>query len=196
MTNEPLQVASTTYVLGNCREVLGRVPNREEYHLTGRTPWNSCLSRVFGTHFTAFYKMPSILGNYSGGVARIYRAVANGESNIGSLSHPQYIYYAETSYGLGFVSTVITTFPELGCIDGLHDCMQHATDTTFDEAIRNVESSILSLESLCPCEYCSSDHDPMSLMPSNSQSCLVGVAYAIRRIAMVMSYVVQDPEYP
>ena len=196
MTNEPLQVASTTYVLGNCREVFGRVPNREEYHLTVRTPWSCCLSRVFGTHFTTLSKMPHILGDYLGGAARIYRAVAIGESNIGSLSRLQHVHYTETSYGLGFISTVTTTFPELSNIDGLYDCMQHAINLTFDEAIRNVEQSILSLEALCTCDYCSSDQDPMILVPNNSRSCLVGVAYAIRRIAVVMSYVVQDPENP
>lgn len=191
-TNEPLQVAGTTYVLGNCREVFGRIPERDEYNLVVRTPWNGCLSRVFGTGFKTLANMPYVLGDYLGGVARIYRAVATGENNIGNISRFHYFNYAETSYGLGFVNTVISTFPELNSIDGLQDRMQHSVNITFDEAIRNVEQSILSLEALCTCECCTSEHEETTLWPENSRVCLVGIVYAIRRITMVMSCVVQD----
>ena len=191
-TNEPLQVTGTTYVLGNCREVFGRIPDHDEYHLVVRTPWSCCLTRVFGTRFKALSKMPYVLGDYLGGVARIHRAVATGENNIGNLSRFHYVDYAETSYGLGFVNTVASTFPELNNIDGLYDRMQHSVNVTFDEAIRNVEQSILSLEALCTCDYCTSGQEETTIWPENSRVCLVGIAYAIRRIAMVMSCVVQD----
>lgn len=191
-TNEPLQVAGTTYVLGSCREVFGRIPERDEYHLLVRTPWSCCLSRVFGTGFKALVNKPDLLGDYLGGVARIHRAVATGEKNVGNLSRFQYVSYAEPSYGIGFVNTVISTFPELNSVDGLHERMQHCVNITFDEAIRKVELSILSLEALCICECCTSEPEETTLWPDNSRVCLVGIAYAIRRIAMVMSCVVQD----
>lgn len=136
--------------------------------------------------------MPYVLGDYLGGVARIYKAIATGENNVGNLSRFHYVNYAETSYGLGFVNTVTSTFPELNTIDGLYDRMQHRANVTFDEAIRSVEQSILSLEALCTCEYCTSEQEEMTLWPPNSRVCLVGIAYAIRRIALVMSCVVQD----
>lgn len=187
VTNESLQIASTTYVLGNCREVFGRMPEPEEYLLTVRTPWRRCLSRVFGPQFTSLLKTPHILGDYLGGAARIYKAVATGESNIGALSRTDNVIFTETSYGLGYINTITATFPELSSIDGLYDRMQHAG---------NVEQSILSLETLCVCEFCASEQDPSMTMPTDSRMCLVGVAYAIRRIAMVMPYVVQDSESP
>ena len=135
---------------------------------------------------------PIILGDYLGGVARIYRAVATSEKNVSNLSCFHYLNYSDTSHGLGFVNTVISTFPELNSVKGLHDRMQHSVNITFDEAIRNVEHSILSLEALCICEYCTSEPEGSTLWPDNSRICLVGIAYAIRRIATVMSCVVQD----
>lgn len=195
-TSDPLQVARKTYVLGNCREVFGRIPDREDYQLIVRTPWDCCLSRVFGSRFTTLSKMPHVLGDYLGSVARIYRAVANGENNIGSLSRINYVNFAETSFGLGLVETVISTSPELEKIDGLYDRMQHAADLSFDEAVRTVELCINGLEALCECEYCSSEQEDSILRNSHSIMCLVGVAYAIRGISVVMGSLVQDPECP
>ncbi|KAG7002055.1 highly reducing polyketide synthase alt5 [Physcia stellaris] len=195
-TNEPLQVAGTTYVLGNCREVFGRIPEPDEYHLLVRTPWSGCLSRVFGTGFKSLANMPYVLGDYLGGVARIYRAVATGENNIGNLSRFHYVNYSETSYGLGFVNTVISTFPELNSVDGLLDRMQHNVNITFDEAIRNVEQSILSLEAICTCEYCASGQEENTLWPDNSRDFGISELHPAVKGIYEFSALGKQPESP
>ena len=188
MSSETVQVAGTDYVLANCREVFSRIPEHEEYQLTVRTPWDRCLSRVFGSRFTALSNMPHILGGYLGGVARVYRALANGENDIGSLSRANYVHFVKISYGLGFVHTVISTFLELSHMDGLYDRMQHAVESPFDEAVRKVEQSILGLEALCSCGDYSSEQQEDTLHPQNSRMCLTGVAYATRRYDHVQCY--------
>lgn len=191
-SNDSVQVAGTTYILGSCRDIIGRIPNREDFHLIVRTPWHFCLSRVFGSKFMELSKLPHVLGDYLGGVARVYEALATGASNVANLSRTGFIYFSETSYGHGFVDTVLSTFPELENMDGLRDRMLHIASKSFDDAIRCVETSVLGLESLCSCECCSQEFDDSVLLPETSRTCIVGVAYAIRRIALVMSYVVQD----
>ncbi|KAL9593397.1 MAG: hypothetical protein Q9179_005904 [Wetmoreana sp. 5 TL-2023] len=194
--SDSIQVTGTTYLLGSCREIIGRIPDMEDFPLIARTPWETCLLRVFGASFIALSKLPHLLGDYLGGVARVYSALATGEANVANLSRKGFTGFSEASHGHGFIETVVSTFPELKNMDGLSDRMIYVADLTFDDAIRHIESSVLGLESLCSCEMCSKKHDESEINPPTSRTCIVGVAYAIRRIAMIMSSVVQDPESP
>ncbi|KAL8910019.1 MAG: hypothetical protein Q9171_004679 [Xanthocarpia ochracea] len=191
--SDTVKVIGTTYLLGSCHEIIGRIPDEEDYPLIVRTPWSSCLARVFGSKFTELSNMPHLLGDYLGGVARVYEALATGASNIAHLSRKSFVNFSEASYGHGFVDTVISTFPELENIDGFRDRMLHVANQTFDDAMRSVESSIIGLESLCSCVLCAEDGVRRKSF-LGSKRCIVGVAYAIRRIALVMSCVVQDVE--
>ncbi|KAL8739828.1 MAG: hypothetical protein Q9190_007405 [Brigantiaea leucoxantha] len=195
-SKDAVEIVGTTYLLGNCRDIIGRIPAKENFHLVVRTPWESCLSRVFGSRFTKLSELPHLLGDYLGGVARVYTALATGEKNVASLSRIAFIDFSESSYGYGFVDTVFSTFPELKVIDGLRERVSHTAESSFDNAIGFVEASVIALESLCSCEYCSKEHHESEIYNETSRACVVGVAYAIRRIAMVMSRVVQDPESP
>ena len=196
VSDEAVQIAGTTYLLRSCTEIIGMIPDRADFPLIVRTPWSSCLSRVFGARFDTLSSMTHLLGDYLGGVARIYNALATGESNIGHLSRAAYIYFSDASFGNGFVNTVISTFPELENMDGLRDRMLYITDGTFDDALRSVESSVLGLERLCACEYCSQEPDDSMISHDISRTCIVGIAYAIRRISITMASVVQDPQIP
>ncbi|KAL8914985.1 MAG: hypothetical protein Q9172_006973 [Xanthocarpia lactea] len=193
-SSDAVQVVGTTYILGSCHAIIGRIPDEEDYPLIARTPWSSCLARVFGSKFTELSNMPHLLGDYLGGVARVYEALATGASDIGHLSRKGFVNFSEASYGHGFIDTIISTFPELENIDGFRGRMSHVADQTFDDAMRSVESSIAGLELLCSCECCSQRHDRSRFSMKPSRNCIVGVAYAIRRIALVMSCLVQDVE--
>ena len=108
-----IQIASITYTLGDCRSIFERLPDPQERVLLIRTPWDGCLSRVFGFAFQKLRKLPLHLGNYLGSVARIYSALAQGQRNVGYLSRSQFANYTEISYGKGLIHTVLSTFPEL-----------------------------------------------------------------------------------
>ena len=196
-SSDAVQVVGTTYILGSCYDIIGRIPSKEHFPLIVRTPWSSCLARVFGSKFTQLSNTPHLLGDYLGGVARVYEALATGASDVANLSRKGFVNFSEASYGHGFVDTVISTFPELENIDGFRDRMSNVADKTFEDAMRSVESSIPGMESLCSCVHCAEDEGGVSRAfsrDSSDKKCIVEVAYAIRRIALTMSCVVQEVE--
>lgn len=194
LRSNAIQIAHTTYVLEHSRAVFGRIRESEETNLIVRTPWNGCLSRVFGTTFQQLSQVSYLLGDYLGGVARIYKAVSCGEPNVGKICREDFFYYAETSYGHGFIDTVLSTFPELQRTDGLRDRMQQVMDLSFDDAMRITEQSVSALEILCKCACCKHEHVAGDDVPS--RGCIVGLAYTIRKIASSMACTVQVPDGP
>lgn len=80
--------------------------------------------------------------------------------------------YVETSYGHGFIDTVLSTFPGLQRTDGLRDRMQHVMDLKYGQ-----EEGVIT-----------------SFTPSRNR--IVGLAYTIRKITNAMAYTVQAPDGP
>lgn len=64
----------------------------------------------------------------------------------------------------------------MGNIDELRDRLQYAAYETSDEA---VEKSILSLEALCTCKFCTSTQKGAALLHEKSRDYVLRVAYAI-----------------
>ena len=194
-----IQIAHTTYVLGHCRDIFGTTQESEKSSLMIRTSWNGCFSRVFGTTFQRLSQVSHLLGDYLGGVARIYRAVSCGEPNTGRICRKNFYFYVETSYGYGFIETVLTTFPELQRTDGLRDRMHHVMDLSFDDAMRITEQSVSALKNNCncmDCRYVPFPGDVEISVQDVTRGCIVGLTYAIRKIASTMACTVQDPDGP
>ena len=187
-----IQMPSTTYILGDCRAVFDRVFESKDMVFMVRTPWDGCLRRVFGSAIQTLIDLPHHLGAYLGSLARIYTALAHGEPHVGSISRIRYHDFGEASFGQGFIHSVLSTFPELECIESLQQIMEIAAEKSFEEALRTVEQSIHTLKSLCECLECSKE-------PNESQfyelrGCLVGIAYAIREVARTVACTVLDPQ--
>ena len=181
-----VQVSSTTYVLREDLELIARSPTIEHSILTIRTPWDGCLTRVFGTAFNALTKASTNLGNFFGSTARVYQALALGESDIGQFSRKTYINFVESSYGIGFIHSVVSIFPELKRASGLFDEMQVALNVPLQEALRTIERTILNLEQLCSCSRCTSSDTGRSV------TCIVVLAFSIREMVSTISCVTRD----
>ncbi|KAL8915721.1 MAG: hypothetical protein Q9172_006732 [Xanthocarpia lactea] len=179
-----IQISSTTYILRNEDEMFMRNQTLQEANLTFRTPWDGCLTRVFGINFTALTKAPTILGGFLGSVARVYQALALGESDVGQFSRATFINFVEPSYGIGFVHSVVSIFPELNRLTGLLDEMQSALNVPLREAVRIIERTVLDLEQLCQCELCTHG--------STSMVCKVAIAFSIREMVATLSCVTRD----
>ncbi|MCJ1450488.1 hypothetical protein MMC28_000819 [Mycoblastus sanguinarius] len=123
-----VQVSSTTYILREVEDMLNRHPGLDQVLLIIRTPWDGCLTRVFGTAFNALIKSPIILGGFFGSVAGIYRGLAMGESDVGKFSRKMYINHVKSSYGRGFINSIVVIFPELKGFSDFFDQMQLALD--------------------------------------------------------------------
>ncbi|MCJ1430440.1 hypothetical protein MMC29_008358 [Sticta canariensis] len=202
LRTKAIQIAHTTYVLGHCRDMFSPMQESEQSNLIVRTSWNGSLSRVYGTTFQRLSEVSHLLGDYLGGVARIYKAVSCGEPNAGRICRKNFYYYVETSYGYGFIETVLATFPELQRTDGLLDRMQHIIDFSFDDALRITEQSVSALKNICNCSHCKFVRRPEHVPDDEigfaeiTRGCIVGLTYAIRKIASIMARTVQDPDGP
>ena len=181
-----VQVSSTTYILREDLDLIVRSPTIEHNILTIRTPWDGCLTRVFGTAFNALLKAETILGAFFGSTARVYQALALGESDVGKFSRKTYINFVESSYGIGFIHSVVSTFPELKRASGLFDGMQLALDVPLQEALRTIEQTVLNLEQLCPCSKCTSSDQGREV------TCIVVLAFSIREMVSTISCVTRD----
>ena len=179
-----IHISSTTYILRIDDELFMRNPSLQEANLIFRTPWDGCLKRVFGAEFTALTKSPCILGGFLGSVARVYQALALGESDVGDFSRATFINFDEPSYGIGFVNSVISIFPELNRLSGLLDHMQLALNRPLSEAVRTIERTVLDLEQLCQCGVCNRG--------STLQSCRVALAFTIREVVSTLTCVTRD----
>lgn len=179
-----VQISSTTFILRDDDWMLMRSQALHEANLTIRTPWDGCLTRVFGTTFAALIKAPTILGAFLGSTARIYQALALGESDVGPFLRKTYINFVETSYGIGFINSVVTIFPELKRVDGLFEEMQLGLDVPFREALKIVERNVLHLEVLCQCEKCTRG--------STLTGCQVSLAFTIRELVSTLSCIAMD----
>lgn len=183
-----IQVSSTTYVLREDEVMIIRSPKLEHDFLTVRTPWDGCLARVFGTASNALVKASTMLGDFFGSAARVYQALALGESEVGNFSRKAYINFVESSYGIGFINSVVSIFPELKRVSGLFDEMQLALNVSFKEALTTIERTVLNLEQLCRCHMCTPGDE------GKEGSCIVVLAFSIRQMVSTMSCVTRDEE--
>ncbi|KAL8785773.1 MAG: hypothetical protein Q9213_003151 [Squamulea squamosa] len=181
-----MQISSTTCLLRNDDAMFMRNRKPEEANLTFRTPWDGCLTRVFGPNFTALTKAATILGGFLGSVASVYQALALGESDVGQFTRATYINFVEPSYGIGYINSVVSIFPELNRLRGLLDEMQLALNVPFREAVRMVERTVLDLEQLCQCDIC--NHG------STLITCKVALAFSIREMVSTLSCVTRDDQ--
>ena len=150
-------------------------------------------------HIPAAFRSVSSSRRLSRRRGTIYKAVSCGESNAGRICRKNFYYYVETSYGYGFIETVLTTFPELQRTDGLRYRMQHIIDFSFDEAMRITEQSVSALKNICncsDCKYVPLPGDVEICLPTITRGCIVGLTHAIRKIASIMACTVQDPDGP
>ncbi len=179
-----VHLSSTTYILRNSEDMFMRDQSLQETYLIFRTPWDGCLTRVFGADFTALTKSPIILGGFLGSVARVYQALALGESDVGRFSRATFTNFVEPSYGIGFVNSVISIFPELNRLNGLLHHMQLALNAPLSEAVSTIERTVLDLEQLCQCKLCTRG--------STSPICRVALAFSIREMVSTLSCVAKD----
>ena len=186
-----VQVSSTTYVLRELDLLFNRNLKLDQILLTFRTPWNSCLARVYGVAFNDLVKLPHILGGFLGSAARVYSSLALGESNVAIFSRKTYINFNEASYGLGFVHAAVSIFPELDRCNGLFAAMQKATDASMDEAVRTIEQTVQNLSQVCRCSSCTHQENRVS---GKSGFCLLITAFSIRALISTISCTVRDPD--
>ena len=181
-----VQVSSNSYILRTLDDIFIHSPDLSDTFLYLRTPWDGCLARLFGTAFSNLTRAPNILGDFMGSVARIYRGLATGESDVGNFSRKSYINFIDSSHGEGFIDSVVSIFPELKRLGRLFDKMHSALNVPLKEALRTVERTTLDLAQLCNCSCC-------TVSGADSEThCLLAIIFAIRELVSTISCTVMD----
>ena len=183
-----VQISSTTYILRDDEEIFVRTASLDHVLLVIRTPWDGCLARVFGTAFDALTKAPTVLGGFLGSVARVYHALALGERDVGELSRRTFINFVESSYGVGYINSVVSIFPELKKDSGLFDAMQLALNVPLKEALSTTERTLLELQQICQCRKCTPGSTSLKI------TCMVVLAVSIREMVSTISCVIREDD--
>ena len=181
-----MQVSSNSYILRKLDDLFIHNPDLSDTCLYLRTPWDGCLTRVFGTAFNKLTKVPNILGDFLGSMARIYRGLATGESDVGKFSRKFYIDFFDSSYGEGFIDSVGSIFPEFKRLGGLFDKMHVALGVSLPEAVRTIERTALDLAQLCKCSDCTFSGAGIETY------CLLAILLTIRELVSLTSCTVTD----
>jgi hypothetical protein len=183
-----LHLASTTYVLGSHDAMLIHTPWEDKLSLIVRTPWDGCLERVFWNSTQRLKGLSQIWGEFLGSAARIYAALARGEADVGDFSRNLFSAFAEGTYGHEFVKSVESIFPELGRVDGLGSVMLKASNTSFTQAMSNIQMAIKSLTRLCECNICKKlTHRHFTKNSLKDKDCIVVTTMTITSIVRLVA---------
>lgn len=184
-----LQIALTTYILGDHRDMLIHTPWEDKLSLNIRTPWDGCLERIFRNSFRRLKSVSRIFGEFLGSAARIYAGLAEGEADVANFSRRCFTGFIDSTYGYGFVNSAGLIFPELGRIKDLDEAMQIASGTSFRRAVSNVQLAIESLMRLCECIECTKSSDRYTERQEELEetTCLLAtvitITYLVRLVA-------------
>jgi hypothetical protein len=152
--NHGITISKSTYLLSDVKDLIQYTPDRQSLYLRRRVPWDRCLKDTFGSAFDDFMKLPTAIWMFLGSFARISKALAEGEANVGYYSREKFIDFAEASYGQGFVDSSQSLFPELA-EPNLLNKMQSVLSLPFSKAQIYQEESYLIFRRSCRCSLCS-----------------------------------------
>ncbi|MCJ1403489.1 hypothetical protein MMC11_006712 [Xylographa trunciseda] len=198
-------MTSSTYTLPSYDEMFGSLtdPENQDIYLIPRQSWDDCLSGLYGVAFERLQGKADILATYLGSVARIYEGLALGARFVENISFLFDYDSVESAYGLGFVNNILSTFPELGRMNGLQTAMTSAAQVTFEIALRLANVSVVALEAVCVCtgvtniQKCPANEEHMRGSLNQEPSfCIASIAFAIRDTARITARIVRDPWYP
>lgn len=182
-----VQLERTTYILGDYKEMLIHMEYPMIFDLVARVPWNSCLSRVYGSAFAKLLDAPRLLGRFLGGASRLSAGLACSETDVAGLSRENYTNFVPASYGKGFIQSIGCIFPELQRVEHLANTMQHALQLSMAEAVKSIEDATFTLKAICGCIYCGPKHPESDEWGRSEIVCAVAVASTILRLASILA---------
>ncbi|MCJ1289792.1 hypothetical protein MMC34_001325 [Xylographa carneopallida] len=152
-------ITSTTYNLPEYSDLFRTDPENQDNYLISQHPWDGYLSAFYGITFERLQQKSDVLRTYLRSVARIYEALALGEKGIESIAYLFECDSVELAYGLGYVTNILSTFPELERINGLRNTMISAAQVSFEKALELSNASVAELEATCIYNGMKDTHD-------------------------------------
>ena len=184
-----VELSTTTYLLYDTDRLWYHNTQKSLSSVIFRTSWDHCLARAYGSTCSLLLsRLPHLLGSFLGSVARIYRALASGESISIECKREYFLDLAEPSFGQGFVTSTVCIFPELDRSQSLKDHMQEAEEVSCGQARRTAEPTVVPPAQSCQCSCCT----PRGV--KSESRCLVAVTMSVRRLISLISSTVRDPD--
>ena len=141
-----LQLSSMTYIFETTSKMWRYDEEEIKRYLIFRVDWGNCLNRVFGSRAVQGLSDAKLcVGEFMGSVSRIYKALAQAESDVSGLSRSSFIDFFECSYGQGYISSVERLFPELTQVPGLRELMLKHSIASISEAEKGIEIALQNL---------------------------------------------------
>lgn len=187
-----LRITSTTYVLRD-RATIFQLDEQYDLALKVRTPWDGCLKRAFWDLSDLLTNASTALGRFLGNTARVYAALASGESISPIHDIESTKVHAEGTYGYGFIDKVGSTFPELSRLTHFEATVLMSLEKSPEQALDNLQNAMDSLIDLCRCTFCLGvkkiEQAPETLVEDEeaSVSCLLVTAATITSLVRLVA---------
>ncbi|KAI1609029.1 hypothetical protein EDD37DRAFT_673560 [Exophiala viscosa] len=186
-------VSASTFVLEGPNDLLRYVPDRRLRLIRTRVPWDSCLKHTFGQDFTDLVSFPAALGDFLGGAARIFKALARGELEVNVFSRKLFIDYADASHGRGFVESMVNFFPELNDTS-LLDSARSALSRSVSSTISHIEQAMFVFIRHCTCFRCDATENSDEAHRHSKRLCLLALAATVLDLIVTTGSVVCERE--
>ena len=146
-------VSESTSILGSPKDLLRYLPDSRLRLIRSRVAWDTCLNRAFGREFADLLELPTALGGFLGGAARIYHALARGEVDVGGFDRETFTNFVEASYGRGFAESVPKVLSELN-EPVLLGTIHSALSQSVEKARSSIQGAMLVFKRQCFCGRC------------------------------------------
>lgn len=180
--SKDLEVQAKTYHLRDFTDVVNvREGAIGKTLVCGRIPWSTALSDTFGSYFRRLIDMRQAFGKALGCAARVFEAVTDAEAGFHVTAASECFSYFSSSYGIGLVSFLCKTFPELKVV---RREMDEGASKSAEDALATYEACLVNINSGCKCEICR-DEDKNKIIGGNL--CLVVILETILVVTRSLS---------
>ena len=180
--SQNMVLTRSTFFLGSPEELLHCTPQHSQRLVRCRVPWKSCLRRTYGLGIEKLLELPSVLGKLLGGLARVYQAIAKGESTVRDYNRETFINFVEGSYGYDMIQNMAAVLPELDCGD-LRSIAFTELSNSVGQAHSSVEEALQILKERCRCTMVV----PRAARNIEQPRCLLTLAVTVVRLVTLLT---------
>ena len=148
-----------------------------------------CLTELFYDEVINLLDQATPLGKALGAVARIYKAIATSEVDVGELSRTYFINFQPRGYGHSFVNSICALLPEIDCIRDFQEGAENSLSQSVAENVIAIQAFVEQLKTSCSCRDCTNQ----PALISRYHSCNVAFLLSLRHLGDIMAHVDTDP---
>ncbi|KAG4253142.1 hypothetical protein FPRO03_07102 [Fusarium proliferatum] len=160
-SSDKVQINSTRYFIKSLDNVMSTYVKSYEPRfdsiMSGTLYWGNCLSTTFGDSFRQLLKAKQDFGQLIGAAALVFQGLANSETGSISDGYDRISWFGfrQGQYGIGFVHSVTSLFPELSSLRPYIDLDKN---TSIEDSVEAYSRACKKLARLCHCSCCTKSY--------------------------------------